>query len=278
MLKKLLLLLALMLLIQTPVYASEEYAAGNIALAQENLYGEQAALCFGDSGPYVEKLQQRLKELRFYRKDETGQFDRYTLSCVLAFQKSKQLETDGFVGPLTQKALKKANAPSMLTVKKCMAWAVSFLSEQDQPAQKAYAYGDFGRLLIPDLQIDLALNYCNFYTASSAYLQYLTDLAGAAIYMGFSGWQADVIGDHYNQGFGTLLNAAAGMRCYIEQPDGSRRTFTCDGCGYGRNTGFVLVDQYGRAWESWPAGTIVMYTCSGSGNWQDIFLCQWHEG
>lgn len=57
------------------------------------------------SGPLVRALQQRLSDLGFDPRGIDGTFGPGTLAAVIAFQKSKGLQADGIVGPLTATAL-----------------------------------------------------------------------------------------------------------------------------------------------------------------------------
>jgi peptidoglycan L-alanyl-D-glutamate endopeptidase CwlK len=56
----------------------------------------------GDTGPGVEKLQQRLVDLGFDPGPVNGEFGDETRAAVIGFQKSVQLKPDGVVGPRTQ--------------------------------------------------------------------------------------------------------------------------------------------------------------------------------
>lgn len=56
----------------------------------------------GDSGPEVQKLQQRLANLGFNPGPINGLFGDETLAAVIAFQKSVGLKPDGCVGPRTE--------------------------------------------------------------------------------------------------------------------------------------------------------------------------------
>lgn len=59
----------------------------------------------GSSGPDVQALQQKLKDLGFDPNGVDGNFGPSTTKAVIAFQQSKGLQTDGVVGPGTQAAL-----------------------------------------------------------------------------------------------------------------------------------------------------------------------------
>src|SRR5437764_13483698 len=70
----------------------------------------------GSSGPAVQDLQQKLKDLGFDPKGVDGKFGPGTLAAVIAFQKSKGLQTDGMVGPATMAALQSAGASAAANV------------------------------------------------------------------------------------------------------------------------------------------------------------------
>src|SRR4051812_11289731 len=59
----------------------------------------------GSSGPNVQDLQQKLKDLGFDPKGVDGNFGPGTRAAVAGFQKSKGLSADGVVGPATIAAL-----------------------------------------------------------------------------------------------------------------------------------------------------------------------------
>src|SRR4051812_44358233 len=62
----------------------------------------------GSSGPDVQALQQKLKDLGFDPKGVDGNFGAGTKAAVIAFQASKGLQADGAVGPGTMAALQEA--------------------------------------------------------------------------------------------------------------------------------------------------------------------------
>lgn len=67
--------------------------------------GERPTLRLGDSGPYVELLQNELSTLMYYRGKITGKFDSATEVAVKAFQDANKLTPDGVVGRFTWYAL-----------------------------------------------------------------------------------------------------------------------------------------------------------------------------
>ena len=62
----------------------------------------------GSSGPQVQDLQQKLKDLGFDPNGVDGNFGAGTKAAVIAFQQSKGLQADGAVGPDTLAALQAA--------------------------------------------------------------------------------------------------------------------------------------------------------------------------
>ena len=70
----------------------------------------------GSSGPGVKDLQQKLKDLGFDPNGVDGKFGPGTLAAVIAFQKSKGLQTDGMVGPATMAALQSAGGGATANV------------------------------------------------------------------------------------------------------------------------------------------------------------------
>lgn len=65
-------------------------------------------LKYGSSGIEVERLQQKLFMLGYYKGAMTGKFDRVTEEAVKRFQAAKKLTADGIVGELTREAINTA--------------------------------------------------------------------------------------------------------------------------------------------------------------------------
>ena len=63
----------------------------------------------GSSGPDVQDLQQKLKDLGFDPNGVDGNFGPGTKAAVIAFQQSKGLQADGMVGPATMAAVQAAS-------------------------------------------------------------------------------------------------------------------------------------------------------------------------
>lgn len=69
-------------------------------------------LLYGDRGPKVLAMQQRLSELGYWLGEPDGHYGFLTQQAVWAFQKSAGLSRDGDVGPATQRALKNGVRPA----------------------------------------------------------------------------------------------------------------------------------------------------------------------
>jgi len=66
-------------------------------------------LKLGSSGPDVQDLQQKLKQLGFDPHSVDGNFGPGTNAALIAFQQSKGLPADGVAGPATIAALQAAS-------------------------------------------------------------------------------------------------------------------------------------------------------------------------
>lgn len=73
-------------------------------------------LKLGSSGTAVSNLQKNLNEIGDYKIAVDGDFNQKTLNAVLDFQRSRNIDVDGIVGPITQREIvlalvKKATTP-----------------------------------------------------------------------------------------------------------------------------------------------------------------------
>lgn len=102
----------------------------------------------GSKGDEVKGIQERLKELGYYKGPIDGDFGGGTEAAVKAFQKSKRLDVDGAVGPVTWKALfeEEISEPSISSKPldyKCLALTGSFETGKGIPECFAGQSGDF---------------------------------------------------------------------------------------------------------------------------------------
>ncbi|HWQ30692.1 MAG TPA: peptidoglycan-binding protein [Negativicutes bacterium] len=75
-------------------------------------------LKYGSGGAEVTKLQQRLKQLGYFKADITGYYGSLTQAAVKKFQAARGISTTGTVGPQTTKALSSAGTSSKGTTAK----------------------------------------------------------------------------------------------------------------------------------------------------------------
>ena len=71
----------------------------------------RTSLVYGDKGPRVLALQQRLSQLGYWLGTPDGSFGSLTQQAVFALQKSAGLSRDGIVGPRTKRALESGIRP-----------------------------------------------------------------------------------------------------------------------------------------------------------------------
>ena len=67
--------------------------------------GAQAAIAWGDRGPDVTRIQQRLRQYGYMDAPADGIFGQATYDAVVWFQRKNGLKADGVVGPATAAAL-----------------------------------------------------------------------------------------------------------------------------------------------------------------------------
>jgi hypothetical protein len=105
----------------------------------------------GSLGSEVNRIQEKLASLGFYKGTLDSQFGGGTYAAVKAFQQSKNLKADGVVGPITWDMLFGGSgiqipAPSISTVpldKKCLALTGAFETGKPIPDCFAGLSGDF---------------------------------------------------------------------------------------------------------------------------------------
>ena len=125
----------------------------------------------------------------------------------------------------------------------------------------------YGRLYIPDLNINVALYYGS--------KQYITDRVDSAnIYMVLHR-DCLTIADHNHQAFANLPNVQVGMMGYIQKGhEGSIRTdIQCIDICYGQNIKDFITDMNGEYIA--PDCFYMMYTCKDDSN--NVFICLWNE-
>ena len=85
-------------------------AKGKTAGEEEQTASANGTLQKGDKGDAVKELQQRLKELGYYKTTIDGEYGSKTVSAVKAFQKNNDLSETGVADAATQKKLNSSSA------------------------------------------------------------------------------------------------------------------------------------------------------------------------
>lgn len=138
-----------------------------------------------------------------------------------------------------------------------------------EPYDPQYAddenYPDFyGRLYVPDAEIDVAL-YCGSG-------QYITDRGDSANLFTWMDYTGRMIADHCNHEFAKLFSVEEGMMGYIRLKDGDIINIKCAEVLNGHNTVYALTDEAGFCVMS--SADFVMYTCRDG--WQNVRICLWN--
>lgn len=132
------------------------------------------------------------------------------------------------------------------------------------------AMGTFGRLYIPDLGIDVALNTCTAFDPGES--QPVVNAEDSAAYMPDA--RAVLIGDHYYQSnFANISGAVPGQTVmYIVTPSGTA-THTCVANYQGHNYGNLVSNDGVDVEDAYP-GYYVTYTCLDNSG-QNVQIVVW---
>lgn len=130
--------------------------------------------------------------------------------------------------------------------------------------------GMVGRLIIPDVDLDVAVIRASIYNGS--HNQAVVDARDSAAWM-YDWGAAVLIGDHNNQGFEKMKGAIPNVtKCYINNGD-TIKTYICIKNIQGHNTGSSITDANYRSLSGDNAGGLIMYTCNE--NWRNITITYW---
>ena len=127
--------------------------------------------------------------------------------------------------------------------------------------------GMVGRLIIPDVDLDVAVIRASIYNGS--HNQAVVDAKDSAAWM-YDWGAAVLIGDHNNQGFEKMKAAVPNVtKCYINNGD-TIKTYICIKNIQGHNTGSSITDANYRSLNGDNSGGLIMYTCNE--NWRNITI------
>jgi len=141
-------------------------------------------------------------------------------------------------------------------------------------------YGSEGRLIIPSVGINVAVEHGSVIEAEGNNAQSICNMQDTAVW--FTPYRhysergtTDCIADHKNQGFNGLYDVEVGDKAYLLRPDGSYSTLTCiRTCPNGHNTEVDLTDDAEQSC-CFSDCDLFMYTCNPEG-WWDITVTYWN--
>lgn len=126
-------------------------------------------------------------------------------------------------------------------------------------------YSYYGRLYIPDANIDVALYY--------GLSQYAADRQDSAAIHTYGGYYGEIIADHCNQDFHKLFAVKVGTTGYIQLENGDCINIECVDVYNGHNTGLSLTNESGK--NVMGTHDYLMYTCRNG--WMNILITQWDK-
>jgi sortase (surface protein transpeptidase) len=135
-------------------------------------------------------------------------------------------------------------------------------ANQNSQQDNNYSANYYGRLYIPDANIDVGL----YYGASQA----ICDKEDSANIFSMSVFDGLYIADHNNQEFAKLFSVKSGMTGYIVLANDVKFNIVCTDVLNGHNTGELIVNENGDANLD---ADFLMYTCKD--NWKNILICLW---
>lgn len=132
--------------------------------------------------------------------------------------------------------------------------------------------GMIGRLVIPDVGIDVAL-FTGSADAESR--QSVVDAQDSALFLPGTDGTRDIIADHALQGFSRIEKAVPGRTLLYLNGSGTTSVYRCIACevGSGTNTGSDLLDQDGNSLLTPKDGNLILYTCHGL--WKTVSYTIW---
>lgn len=133
--------------------------------------------------------------------------------------------------------------------------------------------GNIGRLIIPQVNLSVALNESLLQTAEDA--QRIVNAYDSACFVSYTGWTT-YIGDHFYDGFVNMKSSIPGVtKAYIYGVDGSISTYRCVAKYYnGVNKGRIYDDNGTDIYLS--GYDIAMVTCNGY-NSSTVTITYWNK-
>lgn len=132
--------------------------------------------------------------------------------------------------------------------------------------------GSAGRLYVPSIYFNVALNETENTISNTSLTQNIVDEHDSAAY--FKQWKKEVIADHNYQGLGKINNLEIGDYAFIKSGKDQIKTYQLNKKINGKNTIDDLVDNSGNSIKDVNADLII-YTCYTSE--KDIIVTFWNK-
>lgn len=132
--------------------------------------------------------------------------------------------------------------------------------------------GTVGRLYIPTVNLNVGVNYANFYTDENYDAQDVVDREDSAAYFQYG--LKKTIADHNYQGFNKIINLSDGAEAYLKKQDGTIEIYKLNNKFVGRNISEDLIDLSGNSVQNMNCNLII-YTCYGTGD--GIMITLWDQ-
>lgn len=127
--------------------------------------------------------------------------------------------------------------------------------------------GSAGRLVIPDVGIDVALYY-----ADDAHSQTIVNNTDSAALLTEFG-NGNIIADHWNQGFDGIKSASVNNTVAYIGNGNSTKQYLCTSKFTGHNTEYDLTDNNYNSIVNSNNNGLIMYTCND--DWTNITITYW---
>lgn len=136
-----------------------------------------------------------------------------------------------------------------------------------------YGYGNGGRLFIPDVGVNVALQYdCSDMDVN----QSICNAQDTALFYHACTYANDCIADHKHQGFNAIIGCVPGeTMAYILHADGTVIAYRCVGNTEGTNTGETVFSNNGMDILDHSSYDLQMYTCLE--HWTHVRITFWER-
>ncbi len=148
----------------------------------------------------------------------------------------------------------------------------NYYSESEIIRRSNDSLGTAGRIYLPTINLNVGINYANFYDDENYNAQEIVDREDSAAYFQFG--SKTTIADHNYQGFNKIINLSIGAKAYIKKSNGAIEVYQLNNKFAGKNISADLTDSNGNSVQNMN-GNLIIYTCYGVGN--GIMVTLWDQ-